>query len=281
MKYGIVVDSGCDLKEITSTKGNIDFTRVPLTINVGEKSFSDDLSLDVKHFIDEVYAYKGKTGSAAPSPQSYLEAFEKSDNVFVLTITGTSSGSYASANVAKEMFEQKYPDRNIHLIDTKSTGPEMTLLVYKIIEYANKGFSFDVMVPKITRYFEQTNLLFVLQSLENLMKNGRVSKLQGSLATVLGIKLLGAASEEGTLEVIQKVRGKYNAYDKLVEELVAMHYKGSKIVIAHCYNEPIVTYLEDKIREKFPECEIETMLTSGLCSYYAERGGILVGFDTL
>ena len=280
MKYGIVVDSGCDLTSLNiEATSKIDFTRVPLKLDVGDKVFVDDFNLDRKKFMEEMYAYKGKTGSAAPSPHDWLKAYEKSDNIFVITITGTLSGSYASAKTALDMFKEQYPDKNIHLIDSKSAGPEITLIVQKLTEYMMEDMNFEEIVKRIDDYCSHTHLLFILKSLNNLIKNGRVSKLQGSMAGLLGIKILGTATEEGTLDLLQKCRGKMTAYDKAVEELFSRNYTGGPVVISHCFAPDLAEYIANAIKNKFPNSDIKIMDTSGLCSYYAEQGGILIGFE--
>lgn len=280
MKYGIVVDSGCDMRSLNfDTKKQIDFTRVALKLDIGEKEFTDDLNLNIEEFMKEMYAYKGKTGSAAPSPEDYMRAYEKSDFVFAITITGTLSASYTSANTAKDMFLDQYPDRKIHLIDSKSTGPEMTLIVRKLTELINQGMSFKDIVTNIEKYRKNTHLLFILKSLDNLVKNGRISRLKASMAGILGIKVLGTASEEGTLELLDKCRGKLTVYDKAIEKMVSKNYKGGRVVIAHCFSADVAEYIAISIKKLFPKYDIEIMSTSGLCSYYAEQGGILIGFE--
>lgn len=280
MKYGIVVDSGCDLKQLTQDDENgIVFSRAPLKLQVGEKEFVDDIDLDVKEYMKEMYAYPGKTGSAAPSPGEWCSAYEKADDIFAITLTGSLSGSYQSAMAAKDMMLEKNPDKKICVIDSKSAGPELTLLVLKIREYISMGLDFEEIVGRIQNYQKHTHLFFVLESLDNFVKNGRVSKLQGSMAGLLGIKIFGCASEQGTLEVMQKCRGKLSAYEKMVQEMVKRGYHGAKVVISHCFNQEKAEYVRDLIRQKFPECEVQIMPTSGLCSYYAERGGILMAFE--
>lgn len=281
MKYGIVVDSGCDLTCLghPTDINKIDFTRVPLKLDVGETEFIDDFNLNIKDFMAEMYAFNGKTGSAAPSPQTWLSAYEKSEYVFVITLTSALSGSYNSAQIAADLFKARYPERKIHLIDSKSAGPEITLIAKKLTEYINASMSFDEIVQNIEAYRQHTHLLFALQSLDNLIKNGRVSKLQGTMAGILGIKVLGIATEEGTLGLLQKCRGKMTVYDKAIEELSARGFNGGRIIIAHCFAPEIADYISHKIQLAFPTSQIEIMPTSGLCSYYVEQKGILIGFE--
>lgn len=280
MQYGIVVDSGCDLIHLeTPVTHPINFTRVPLKLDVGEQEFVDDFNLNIEQFMKESAAYKGKTGSAAPSPQAWFEAYEKSEYVFAISITSRLSGSYSSAQTGARLFKEQYPNRKIYVIDSKSAGPEITLIVKKLAEYISEGLDFDSICTRIEEYRKQTHLFFILKSLDNLMKNGRVSKLQGTAAGLLGIKMLGCASEEGQLELLQKCRGKMTAYNKAIEEMIERHYQGGSIVISHCFAEDLATYIAESIRAKYPNCSIEIMPTSGLCSYYAEQGGILIGFE--
>ncbi|MGL4361685.1 MAG: DegV family protein [Cellulosilyticaceae bacterium] len=281
MKYGIVVDSSCDLLHLAPEfQAQIDFSRASLKLDIGNKEFIDNENLDIANFMKEMYDFKGKTGSAAPGPQEWINAFSKSENIFVLTITSAMSGCYASAKTSVDLFKEDYPNRNICLIDTKSTGPEMTLLVQKLCSLIALDLPFDEISKQIQEYSTHTNLLFALSSLENLVKNGRVSKLVGSIAGILGIKLYGTASPEGTLAPIGKCRGKHNVFDKLVEEMYSRGYNGGKVVMAHCFALDNANYMADKIRLKYPNASIEIMPTSGLCSYYAEQGGILVGFES-
>lgn len=281
MQYGIVVDSGCDLKFLSGEAADkIDFTRAPLTLDIGNQTFVDDHNLDIEKFMKEMYAFKGKTGSAAPSPQAWLSAYEKSDYVFAISITSALSGSYASARTGMHICNEQYPDKKVHLIDSKSAGPGLTILVEKLIHYINEGLDFETICKLIDEYRQKTHLLFVLKSLENLVKSGRVSKLQGKMAGLLNIKILGTASAEGNFELLQKCRGKLLVYDKCIEEILARGYKGGRLIISHCFARETAEYVANVIKSKFSNCSIDIMPTGGLCSYYAEDGGILIGFES-
>lgn len=280
MKYGIVVDSGCDRKCLPAgAPDGIDFTRAPLNLDIGEKTFVDDFDLDIDSFMKEMYAYSGKTGSAAPSPSSYFEAYEKSENVFVITITSALSASYSSSLIAADMFRSQYPERNIHVLDSKSTGSEMSLFVRKLTDLIGEGLEFDEIATAIDEYSQKTHILFILQSLSNLVKNGRVSKLSGSIAGVLGIKALGFANELGQIIVRDKSRGKTKIYDKTIEEMKVLGFAGGRVILTHCHNMPMVEYVSSKLLAMYPDCDIEVLTTSGLCSYYSEEGGLLIGFE--
>lgn len=281
MKWKIVVDSSCDLRDLNNAGGeDIGFAVVPLKIIVGEREFVDVKGLDTAEMIDVMENYNGKTSSSAPNAGEWKDAFAGAENVFALTISSNVSGSAASAYAAKQMLEDEGQKINLKIIDTLSTGPEMSLLLEKIVELINKGLSFDEIVVKTEKYLASTRLLYVLESLDNLIKNGRVSKLEGGLAGLLGIRILGIASREGTLELLHKCRGKKKVYDQMLETMLEHGFEGGKVIISHCMNEEWANYLKEKIKEKFQSCKITIMPTGGLCSYYAQRRGILLGFET-
>lgn len=156
----------------------------------------------------------------------------------------------------------------------------MSLIVRKLTEYMMDNMAFEDICKNIDEYCKHTNLLFILESLDNLVKNGRISRLKASMAGILGIKILGIASEEGTIDLLHKCRGKMAVYDKAIKEMLEKNYQGGRVVIAHCFASEVSNYVVSKIRDKFPDCDIEIMKTSGLCSYYAEKGGLLIGFES-
>lgn len=279
--FGIVVDSSCDLRSLAPQDTALAaYSRVPLKLDIGETQYVDDETLDVDAFLEALYAYPGKTGSAAPSPQEWLSAYEKAEEVFAITITSALSGSYSSAMVAAEMFRDTRPDRKIFLFDSKSTGPEMILQVRFLADGIAAGKTFEQLKEQLQMYSARTHLLFALESMDNLVKNGRVSKIVGKLAGLLGIRIVGQASREGTLEVLHKCRGRLTACEKLLEEMQGKGYSGGRVIISHCQQLEKATYLKEQLQKKWPQCSVEILPTGGLCSYYAERGGLLVGYET-
>lgn len=276
MNYVIVVDSGCDLINFPECE-NIIFERAPLTIRVGGKEYIDDFNLDIDGFMDDMIHCTSTTGSAAPSPSLWYEAYKKADNAFAITITSGLSGSYRSAMTAKDMILEEFPDKNVHVIDSLSAGPELTVILYKLTEYIKEGLSFEEITKKITDYKNNTGLGFMLESLDNFVRNGRVNKYVGKITGVLGIRIIGRASATGELEVVHKSRGKY--LEQLVNMVISDGYKGGRLVIAHCYNEAGANKLCELLREHFADCSVEIMPTSGLCSYYAENHGLLIGYE--
>lgn len=279
MTWKIVADSGCDYRELEGLAANATFVSVPLTIQIGSEVYVDDKGLDIDQMMSTMYASSSAASSACPSPEAYAQAYEGSENVIVFTITGALSGSYNSARVAKEMYLEDHPNVNIHIVDSLSAGGELDLLVAKANRLIKDGLTFDEVVAAITAYQEKTKLLFALAKVDNLVKNGRLSKLLGKVVGFLNIRMVGEASDEGKLELLQKPRGQKKAVLALLEEMLKAGYQGGKVTIAHCNNEKICQQIRDAVSEKFAHAVIEAIPTSGLCSFYAEEGGILMGYE--
>lgn len=279
MSWKIVVDTGCDFRSLDQLAPDTEFVRVPFTIQVGDRVFTDSLDLDIDHMMETMYASSIAAGSACPSPDAFLEAYRGADHVLVVTLTSALSGSYNSARVAKEMLLEENPNAQIHLVDSLSAGGENDLLVLEINRLIAAGHSFEEVVEKITAYQEKTKLVFILARLDNLIKNGRVSKVAGAVAGLLNIRMVGEASAEGKLGPLQKPRGQKKAVRATIEEMLKAGYKGGRIVVTHRNNLEICQQLEEGLRAHYPNLEFLTVPTSGLCSFYAEEGGILLGYE--
>lgn len=279
MTWKIVADSGCDYRQLVSPATDTTFVSVPLKIQVADQLFIDDHHLNIDQMMETMYATSEASKSACPSPDDYLRSFEGGDNIIVVTITGTLSGSHNSAQLAKNIYLEEHPETNIHVIDSLSAGGEVDLFVDKLNELIGQGLSFEEVVQTITAYQEKTKLLFVLAKVDNLVKNGRLSKLLGTVVGLLNIRMVGEASETGTLELLQKARGPKKSLQAAYEELVKAGYAGGRIVMAHRSNEKFCQQLSDLILERFPQADIKILPTSGLCSFYAEDGGLLMGYE--
>ena len=279
MTWKIIADSGCDYRQLADLAADTVFKSVPLTLQVGDDIFVDDEQLNIDQMMDQMYATATASKSACPSPDDYLKTFEDTENTFVITITGTLSGSQNSAQLAKKMFLEEHPDAKIHIIDSLSAGGEIDLIVSKLNALIKQGLTFDEIVEVITRYQEKTKLLFVLAKVDNLVKNGRLSKLLGTVVGLLNIRMVGEASSTGTLELLQRARGAKKSLQAAVDEVIKAGYKGGRITIAHRKNEKFCQQFRESIKERFPQAVIEILPTSGLCSFYAEEGGILMGYE--
>ena len=268
MKNRIIIDSAGDITALD----NIHLSSVPLRIIAGEREFIDDENLAVENMIKFLKNYKGKVSSACPGVGD-------AENIFIITITSGLSGSYNSATIAAKAYKEQYPDRNIYVVDSLSAGPEMLLLAEKIRNLFSEDIPFNDMINKIEEYKKSTGLFFSLESLHNFANNGRVSPTVAKLVGLLGINLIGKASDEGTLEPISKVRGTKKAIPELMKNLLSAGYTGGKLRIAHCFNYDASTALSSLVKEKFPNADVLIYPTRGLCSFYAEEGGFLIGFE--
>lgn len=276
MNFKIVSDSSSDLQRLDG----VPFESAPLKIITDDKEYVDDANLDVVGMLADLKAYKGRSRSSCPSSGEFTRAFGDAENVFCITITSNLSGSYNAASVAAREYAEEHPDRNIHVIDSLTTGPETALVIEKLRDLILSGKEFNVIKDEITDYnLNHTRLLFALENMHNLANNGRVSPIVAKMAGLLGIRAIGRASDVGTLEMICKSRGPLNTAVDIVSNMVGDGYKGGRVKIHHANNEPAAKLLSDKIHEKFPDATVEIGTAGGLCSFYAEQGGLLVGFE--
>ena len=276
MDYKIVMDSAGDLRELEQAE----FSNVPLKILAGSREFVDDTTTNVEEMVEYMSHYVGKSSTACPSAGEYLEAFGDAEDVYCVTITSGLSGSYNAASIAAQTYQEQYPQRRIHVFDTLSAGPEMTLIAEKIRELVQQKLPFDKIVAQVEEYNRKTRLVFSLESLHNLAQNGRVPGAVAKLAGILSLRLVGKASDEGTLQPTGKARGDQKVPGELLKQLITLGYNGGRVRIHHCCNLPSAQRLKQAILEKFPKASIIIDKTGALCSFYAERGGLLVGFET-
>ena len=272
--FKIVSDSSSDIREFSAA-----FSSVPLKIRTDEREFCDDDTLNLSEMLTYLEKYKGKSGSACPNTAEWLEAFEDYENIFCVTITSSLSGSYNSAYGAAKEYMEKYPERHVLVIDSLSTGPECALVIEKLGTLINEGKDFDEISAEIKEYQKHTHLIFALESMHNLANNGRVSPIVAKLAGVIGIRIVGKASDEGTLEPLHKIRGEKRTLEALFDEMKKFGFRSGKVSIGHCQNEQAALTLKEKIMAEFKHARVEIHKMRGLCSFYAEKGGMLVGFE--
>lgn len=275
MNIKIVSDSSCDLKQVD---GAI-FESAPLKIITTEREYVDNADLDVIGMLADLKAYKGKSHSSCPNSAEYLAAFGDAENVFCVTITSGLSGSYNAANAAAKEYMSEHPERHVHVIDSLSAGAENALLVEKLCALVSEGKNFEEVKAEITEYHNHTRLVFALESMHNLVNNGRVSPIAAKVAGLLGIRAVGKASDVGTLEMTGKSRGPMATANDLLSNMIGDGYKGGRVRIHHANNPASADLLKTKILEKFPEADIVVAMTGGLCSFYAEEGGLMIGFE--
>lgn len=275
MKRKIVADSSCDMWELNG----VDFAVAPMTISTDNKHYVDNQELDVHLMSEELAKYKGVSHTACPSVGSWLDCYEGFDEVFVITLTGAMSGTYNSAMTAKGIYEEENENVKVHVFDSLSTGPEMRLLIEKLKEMIDEDLPFEEIVEKGQDYLNHTRLFFALKSLHNFAMNGRVSKAVASAIGVFNISIFATASEEGTIQQISKCRGEKKVVKSMIEHLENAGYHGGKVRISHADNLKLAHNVRDKILELYPNADIIVYPMGGLCTYYAEKGGLLVGCE--
>ena len=274
MSYKIVSDSSSNMFGLAG----IHYTTVPMKV-LGAKEYVDTPELDLAGMVAELKEFKSKSGSSCPNVQEWIDAFGDADEVYAVTISRNLSGSYNSAKQAAETYMDENPGKKAYVFDSFSAGPEMAMMAEKIAEYAAAGCDFDTVVEKVEAYQNQVHTLFSLESLTNLARNGRVNPAVAKIAGVLGIRVIGDANH-GQITPIHKVRGHKKAMQTLVEMMEERgFYDGALIRVAACFAQSQAEDLKALVLAKWPNSRFVTEQTGGLCSFYAEVGGLMIGLE--
>ena len=273
------------IKIVSDSSSNIfcaegmNYTTVPMKIIAGEREFVDTPELNVQEMVDVLKNHKGKSGSSCPNVQEWLDAFEGDDDIIAITISKNLSGSYNSALKAAEDFMEEHPGRKVFVLDSMSAGPEQFMLVEKMHQAISQGDDFETVVAKVKEYQNTTHILFCLESMTNLARNGRVNPAVAKIAGALGIRAVGDA-ENGQIIPIHKPRGHKKAIQTLVDMMVERGLsEGSLVRIAHCFAQQQAEDLKAATQAKVPGCRFIIEPTTALCSFYAEIGGLMIGMD--
>ena len=275
MSYKIVSDSSAN---VFAMEG-FDYTTVPMKVITKEKEYIDNPHLDVLGMVNDLKAYKGKSGSSCPNVQEWLDAFGDAEHIFSLTISRNLSGSYNAASQAAREYMHSHPGRRVFILDSLSAGPEQFMLADKIRRLVEQGLSFDEIVEGVLEYQNHIHLLFCLQSMNNLARNGRVNPAVAKLAGLLGIRGVGEAND-GQIASVHKPRGEKKATQTLLEMMLERGlYDGALVRIAHCFGEESALALKEAVLEKLPHCRFIIEPTGGLCSFYAEAGGLMIAME--
>lgn len=272
MNYKIAVDSSSNIPA-----ANADIAVVPLKIVTDQREFADDENLNIQDMLSYLESYKGRSGTSCPNVGDWLDAIGDAPQTFIITITSALSGCCNAAQQAMAVCEEK--GQKVCVLDSLSTGPEMVLIAEKLQELAAQGLCFEAVESQIRQYMTHTHLLFSLASLTNLARNGRVSPLVAKAAGLLGIRVVGKASDAGTLQPIHKCRGERKAGEAIVKEMQEAGFRGGRVRIAHCCNATGAQALAELLKAAAPGCDIQISECAGLCCFYAEKGGLLVGFE--
>lgn len=277
-KWGIITDSSCDYVCSGALGEDICFEKVPFYITIGKNQYVDNELLNTAAMIDDMENFPEASCTACPSPGDWAELFEKAEKTIAITISSQLSGSYNSAEAARQMVLEKYPEKEIFVFDSRSAGAVLAMYTNKVSAWMEQKLDFGVIVSKLREYAAQRNTIFALSSFGNLVKNGRMSKLSGFLAGKLGIWGIGVASDEGKIVVKSRVKGLRRVLNTFIDHMEATKFAGGKVYISHCQNIELALRLRDRIIEKWTGTEVVIMPTGGLCSYYAERRGLIVGY---
>lgn len=277
MKFKIIGDSCTDFIPEDLEKEYI--VSVPLTIDVDSYEIVDDESFDQADFLKRVAAYQGCPKSACPSPEIYMESFEDAENVYVVTLSAQLSGSYNSAELAKRMYQEEHPETKIHVFDSKSASSGQLLLAHLIEQYALSGMEFETIVEKVTAFREKMQTTFVLESLETLRKNGRLTGVKALVASALNIKPYMKAVD-GSIAQAGQARGINKALGKMVDFVgeVGENLTEKTVIIANCNCYERAKAVEKELMERYHFKESMIIDTRGISSLYANDGGVIVAF---
>ena len=271
-KWLIAADSSCDLPSAEFGR------KVPFIISAGERDFIDTEELDTSAMLEYIEACKDAAHTSCPAPGAWLRLFEQAENTVAVTISRKLSGSYASAAAAREVFLEQHPDRNVLLINSRSTGPALSMIVHRARELVDSGADFELISSELSDYALGLHTVFALSSFDNLIKNGRMSRIAGFVAGKLGIWGVGAGSREGEIVVKKKLRGAEKMLREITDDMAEAGFCGGEVYISHCHNPGHAQQLKDRIERLWRDARVRTIPTRGLCSYYAERRGLILTY---
>lgn len=277
MSYKIVIDSCGELLDEWKTDERIE--SVPLTLTVGGEHIIDDETFNQAEFLRKVAACPECPKSACPSPERYMRAFDcGADHIYGVTLSAELSGSYNSAVLGRNLLLEDQPDKKIHIFNSRSASVGQTLIAMKIQECENAGLPFEDVVSIVEKYIESQNTFFVLEDLETLRKNGRLSKMKALVASALKIKPVMAATDEGTICQLDQARGMNKALVKMVDYIIerTVDSEHRVLAISHCNCAERAQLLKEALQEKMRLSKIIVLDTAGVSSMYANDGGVIV-----
>ena len=277
MKYRIALDSGGEIP--AERKGCEEFVLVPLTLTINGIHIVDDGHMSQKEIVDLIAKDPDVPKTACPSPQAFYEAFDcGADHIYAVTLTAELSGSYQSALVARNMYLEDHPDAKIHVFNSLSASCGETLTSMKIAELEEQGLPFEEIIEKTEAYIKQKCTLFVLDNLETLRKNGRLSGIKALAAAVLKIKPICYGTETGAIGQLDQARGINKAIVKMVNHIVEMTPSPENLIlgISHCNCPDRAEIVKNEITRRMKVKGVFVQPTGGLSSVYANDGGIIV-----
>lgn len=277
MSFHIVADSCCELTVDMKKRGNIEIA--PLTLEVGGESILDDETFDQKYFLKRVAECPECPKSACPSPDYFRKSFlNGAERCYAVTLSAQLSGSYNSAVLGANLAQEENEDLKIHVFNSRSASIGETLIVKKIVECEEAGMSFERVVETVELYISTQNTYFVLENLETLRKNGRLSKAKALVASALKIKPVMGATPEGDIVQLDQARGINKALMKMVDAIVndAQHVENKTLAISHCNCPERAEMVKEALLERLAVQDVFVLDTQGVSSMYANDGGIII-----
>ncbi len=278
MSYKIIGDSCTDLP--AQLKNDEHFKLVPLTLIVDDAEIIDNEKFDQRDFLHRVKESPNSPKSACPSPDDYMREFDYDGDIYVVTLSSNLSGSYNSAELAKKLYLEDHPEKKIEIIDSRSASVGQTLITMKIKELIEKGHHFDSIITAVRSFRDNLKTKFVLESLETLRKNGRLTNLQAIICSALNIKPVMGATPEGTICKLDQARGIVKALlamAKAIEHDVVRPQERT-LGISHCNNYERALFIKDEILKRVPFKDCFIVDTAGVSSLYANEGGIITAY---
>ena len=277
MGYKIVVDSCGEFTE--EMKRDSHFVHAALHLYIDGEQFVDDESFPRLDFIKKMNASPNCPKSSCPSPESYREAFDcGAEHLYAVTLSAELSGSYNSAVLGRNLYLEDHPDAKIHVFNSCSASVGEMRIAQKIQEYEESGMDFEEIVKAVERFALEMHTYFVLENLENLRKNGRLSAVKAFVASALNIKPVMGATDQGVIIQLGQARGMHKALRKMVETMAAETKNPEEKVLAlcHCNNRERAEYVKEEIQKLLKVKDILILETSGVSTLYAAEGGIIM-----
>jgi len=275
MDTRIIVDSCVDFN--SEVFGQEDYMeRIPFKIIIDGEEIIDK-NLDTSLLLEKMKNSKNKIITACPSPHEFLESFKKCKNNFVVTISGKLSGSHNSAMLASEMLKEESTDSFVHVFDCKTAVSGADLVVLMIKELIEEKVHNNQIIEQVNEYIENMKTLFVLDKLDNLAKNGRMSNAKVMIGSLLQITPILIAND-GEINLKEQVRGKKKAFNRLIEIIgeESVDFKNRVLGIGHVNAKEKAEKLKEEIKNKYDFKDIIIFEGGGLSTVYADDGGIVV-----
>ncbi|MBR2806661.1 MAG: DegV family EDD domain-containing protein [Oscillospiraceae bacterium] len=275
-EWSIVVDSGCDLTKEMFDSDTIDFYKASCTITIEGVEYVDTDDIDAHKLLVDMEKSKSLGKTACPGPGTWIEELKKcGDKIMMITISDQVSGSYNSALIAKDMFLDEFPWKQVFVLNSHSCGPALSYMALKAKKVIGEDPDFKTVVEKMSHIRDVSRTEFAFCNFDNLVKGGRMNRIVGFVASRLNIWGVGA-SVDGGLKLLEKVRGETKMILSIMKNLQSREFDHELIIIEHCENEDLAVRIRDLFREKWPETEYVIVPTKGICTYYAERGGMII-----